>query len=200
LSRIVALAGALLINLTFLFRGMLWPTFTLPPSPRDETMDVLEVRFIDKSLLQAQSLREIPPSAFVETNRVTNATGSGSTPTSSSPIPTCCTTPCYPSTNAGRRSCVTSTTSSWRRACWSIRSSTFRRSWCFSRRRSCSRSAGSRSSRRTTSRHASKRCAITGGWLTPSVSRSRFTRKSRASIESQMAPLPSPPGLEAGRA
>lgn len=74
LSRIVALAGALLINLAFLFRGMLWPTFTLLPSPRDETMDVLEVRFIDKSLLQAQSLREIPPSAFVETNRVTNAT------------------------------------------------------------------------------------------------------------------------------
>lgn len=74
LSRIVALTGALLINLTLMFRGMLWPTFMLPLSPRDEIMDVLELRFIDKSLPQAQSLREFSPSAFVETNRVTNAT------------------------------------------------------------------------------------------------------------------------------
>ena len=43
------------------------------------------------------------------------------------------------------------------RACWSTRSSAFRRRWCSSPRRSCSRSAACRSSRRTTSRRVPKR-------------------------------------------
>ncbi len=70
LSRVIALAGALLINLALLFGGMLWPTSRRPLSQRDETMDALEVRFIDKSLMQARSPGETPPSA----NRVTNTT------------------------------------------------------------------------------------------------------------------------------
>ena len=75
------------------------------------------------------------------------------------------------------RSAAISTTRCSSRACWSIRFRAFRRRWCSSRRRSCSRSAACRSSRRTRSRRASKRSAITGTWSTPSICRLPSTKR-----------------------
>ena len=56
----------------------------------------------------------------------------------------------------------------------------FRRRWCSSRRRSCSRSAACRSCRRSRSRRASKRCATTAGSSIPSICRLPSRRRCTA--------------------
>ncbi len=87
-----------------------------------------------------------------------------------------------------RRRAPGSTTSCSKRVCWSTRSTGFRRTWCSSRHRNCSRLADFRSCRPSRSRHGSKRSATTAASSRLTRSRSNTSKRYLPFAASHSAP------------